>query len=239
MNRKGFLFSIFLLLFFVSFFFLLLAYKHWYSGALDATQGFTQAQSVAYMYDDISQDFAALNDFQDIAIVRKGSNVTVSFLGGFNSSNNYTSLFSSYETILENSYADQVNRNISLSSVAYGFSIPEYRTSTKVTGMGTGVSSTYSVFIDNYQNLTGLNVTLMVRNNTRPTTTKNPSSSSGALTHVQVTILDSSATNQLLQETVILNGNDSNDDFEARFTGGNQVRITFGTISSRDGVLFF
>lgn len=240
MNKKGFLFTVFLLLFFLSLVILLFAYKDWYGGFQDSSQGVSQASTVAYVYDDISQDFVQLNDLKDVAIVRRGRNVSVEMLGGFNSSKNYSALLQRYEMAIENNYSHLVNMNISLDSVAYGFSIPEYKVSTSVDNIGDGVDSEYFIFADTFENLSEINVTLFVRNNTGFQSSDGPSgSNSDTQTLVRVTILDSSGNNQVLKTSKVLDGDDNNDNFIARFSNGRTVKVEYGRISGRDGTLRF
>lgn len=240
MNRKGFLFTLFLLFFFVSFILVLLAYKDWYVQYKDSSHALSEAATVAYVYDDIAQDFVQLNDMNDVEILRSGSNVTVSFLGLYNSSKNYTSLLHSYESTVENNYSQEIQMNMSLDSVAYGFSIPEYRVSTQVIGMGTGVGSSFSIFIDNYQNLTAINLTLLVQNKSKETATILPVGLKGTQTTVSVTILDSSGTNQVLKASKVLDGNALLQNlFQVRYGRGSLVTVGYGVLQGRNGVLSF
>lgn len=231
MNKKGFLFTVFTLLFLSSMVLFVLAYSHWFeSFREDLSVRVSTGSQAAYIIDDLSQDILVLQDMQDIIITRDSSNVSISFSGGVNSSVDYSQRFARYEQFVEENYSSVIQVPLSLETVSYGFSLPLYGVSTSWN------TSNFYVFTQNSSLLKQINVTLQVLNTSAFTSNSSPSSS-GSDTLVQVRMLDS-AGREVHSDTKILSASASNSPFRANFSSS-AVDMYFQSYSSRAGTLWF
>ena len=244
MNRKGFLFTLFLLLFFSAILLSLFAYVHWFDRfSADSTHALSSASSLAYLFDDLTQDVLELQGISSLTVNHSLGNVTVSFVGGFNSSVNYTTLFQSYSTFIRGNYSQSVQYPLSLDSASYGFALPLYGVSTS---QGTG--SLY-IFTRNSSLLKQINITLVVSNTSAFVSNSSPVVGVlGTLVHVRM--LDPSG-RELLNAEKLLSPSIINTPFRTTFNsnallcspvvlpGCNTVDVYYQTDTGRDGTLLF
>ncbi len=231
MNKKGFLFTVFILLFLSALLLFVLAYSRWFDGFQeDLTVVLPLGSQAAFILDDLSQDVLVLQNMQDIAITRSSSNVSVSFSGGINSSVDYAQRFSAYEQFVEQNYSSLIQVPIALDTVSYGFSLPLYGVSSSWN------TSNFYVFTQNSSLLKQINVTLQVLNTSAFTSNSTPSAN-GSDTLVQVRMLDS-AGREVYNGQKILSSSASNSPFRVNFSSS-AVDVYFQSYSSRTGTLWF
>ncbi len=231
MDKKGFLFTVFMLLFLSTFVISTLAYVHWYNQfSSDSTTLLSSARSLDYIFDDLTSDILVLQGFERVTINHTFANVTVSFQGGFNSSVDYPTLLQSYSQFLQGNYSSALQYPLSVGSLSYGFTVPLYGTSTEKN------SSNFYVYTQNSTLLKQVNVTLIVSNTTALNASASPSAgSSGTFVHVRM--IDRSG-RELLNTERLLSPSAANSAFQVNFTSSS-VSVYFQRYNGRDGTLWF
>jgi len=221
---------VFTLLFLSALFLFLFSYGQWFQNYREySLVELPAVLSLAFIFDDLSQDFLILQDMSEITFSRAGENVSVLFSGGFNSSKNYSSSFSLYEQFIETNYSQSLQVPISLDFVNYGFAIPLYGVSTSSN------ASNFYIFTQNSSFLQQINITFLVSNGSAFTSSSTPSSSTGTVVHVQM--LDSGG-KQIYNNVSILSASSSNSPFRSTFVNGS-VDVYFQMYSGRAGTLWF
>ena len=231
MDKKGFLFTVFMLLFLSTFVLSTLAYVHWYNQfSSDSASILSSARNLGYIFDDLTQDIFVLQGVERVTINHTAANVTVSFQGGFNSSIDYPTLLQAYSAFLGGNYSSALQYPLSVEALSYGFTVPLYGTSTEKN------SSNFYLYTQNSTLLKQVNVTVIVSNTSALNSTASPSSgSSGTLVHVRM--IDRSG-RELLNTERLLSPSATNSAFQVNFSSSS-VAVSFQRYNGRDATLWF
>ncbi len=230
MNRKGFIFTVFIILFLSSVLLSILAYVEWYDSFVDhSVSGVLLGNTQGYMYDDLSQDILAIQDIVSVNIIHSGQNVTVRFSGGYNSSQDYGSLLSSYASFVTGLYAQRTQYPFVVDQGVYGWKIPLYGVSTSYD------SNDFYIYTQNYSLLQQVNITLLVANTSAFVSSSAPSSSGNTLVHVRM--IDPEG-REFYNGESFLNPSSDNSAFTSSFSAGT-LEVYFQNYGSRPGTLWF
>jgi hypothetical protein len=230
MNKKGLLFTIFSFLFLSSLLFIVLAYSAWFTNFVSVLgPELSAGTKVAFVEEDIFYDLVSLYSIEDINIEREGPNVTLKVDNFFNSSRDYVSLLSSYETFIEGNYATETNTEIVVEDLSYGFLISPYGLHTS------NQANSLYVFTDEYEKIKEINITILIYDTVTHTTTTTPSNSGDTI--VRVKTLSSSGT-EFLDSHASLSGTTSNAPFETRFATNLDIDVYYEDTGTESGVLW-
>jgi hypothetical protein len=240
MNKRDLIFTAFTVLFFGGLLLLVMAYSQWFEEfSQDAAVGLSAASYATYIDDDITQALIDINHLNNVTIRRDNiGNVSVSFDGLFNSSRDYYTRLQDFERFIEGNYSKALNVNVTLEGLKPQPTISVYNVTTEDTVNQTGGTEFY-VYTEDYGKLREINITLIVRNETKLTQTFTPSNEPNPDTMVRVRMV-SYAGVEYYNEAMPLAAEGSNQPFRARFAKGEIADVEFGHKhqSTLDGVLF-
>jgi hypothetical protein len=231
MNKKGVLFTVFVLLFLSALLLVALSYVSWIDSFKQGyTEGFTSASLLSFIQDDVTQDYMSIYSLNNLSVSRSGSNVSIAVGGFVNTSKDYVTDLTTYQSFIEGDYSTQMNVGVTLEDVVYGIEIQPFNVHTSLQ------ADEYYVYIDEYDHLLAINVSIVVYNQSELSSVSSPSSeSSGTLLY---TTFYSSSGEVLLQDVEVLDGSSDNGPFALEFDNGDQLDLEYGEKDGKDGVLW-
>ena len=112
-----------------------------------------------------------------------------------------------------------------------GFSISVYNVT-----HSSNQSDAYFLFIDDYEKLKQINITLLIYNETSFVGTNLPSADSPYDTLVKVRTVSKDGT-EFMESELGLNNDEANNPFRTRFTASDRMDVRFGQMDGKNGVL--
>jgi hypothetical protein len=186
----------------------------------------------AYVKNDLFLDLVALQDFGNVSMKRNTDNLTVSFDSFLNSSKDYDTLLENYESVIEGNYSDQINWNLTLEDVAYGFIIPEYGVHTNRVG------NIFYIYTEDYTKLRSVNVTVQEHTSKNYKKEETYNDRGTPTVEFYVKLLDESGS-VLEHQKRVVDPTGGNDPASFRFHPADRLEIYLGNTGGKDGVLYF
>jgi hypothetical protein len=232
MRKKGVIFTVFTLLLFGSILLMIIALANYYEGFTENyVSNVGSGSKIAMIKADFAYDLISELEWENVTLERMDNNFSVYFDSFYNSSRNYSSNLENYEKIIEDNFSTQINWDIELENLIYGFGINPYYVHTSWSG------EKFYVYNDVPDLVKRIEVKVLVNNYSKLTSIPSISDTGSQNTEFYVQVIDRHGSNFFYHKRLIDSSVD-NDPSKISFDNGQSFEANYESLSGRDGVFW-